>query len=63
MKERKLTQYLSIAEVCEATTFSRATVLRFIDSGKLAAVKVSRKLLVKEEDVVDFLEKCKVTRK
>ena len=60
---RKLCQYLSIAEVCAVTTFSRATILRFIDSGQLPATKVSRKLLVREDDVVALLDKYAVTRK
>jgi excisionase family DNA binding protein len=59
---RKLPQYLSIAEVSEATTLSRATILRLIDSGALPATKVSRKLLIREDDVIALLDNA-VARK
>jgi hypothetical protein len=44
------------------TTFSRATIIRFIDSGQLPATQLNRKILVREEDVIALLDKHAIVR-
>lgn len=52
----KLPRYLSLSEVSEATSLSMTTLRRYLDSGALPFTQCERKLLLKESDVITFLE-------
>lgn len=47
---------LSIAEVCKATGIGRTSIFNAIREGKLRAVKLGNRTLVRAEDLRTFLE-------
>jgi len=49
-------QYLNYREVCELTRLTRATVYKFVKSGKLPVCKVGSKRLFKLSDITKFIE-------
>lgn len=47
---------LSIADVCKATGIGRTTIFNAIRDGKLRAVKLGNRTLIRAEDLKAFLD-------
>jgi excisionase family DNA binding protein len=48
---------LNIREVVIATGLSRATICKFVKSGALPVVKVGARTLIREADLLEFIDK------
>ncbi len=53
---------LSIPEVCKAIGLGRATVFKLIRDGKLSAVKIQSRTVVRIEELRAFIENLPVAR-
>ncbi len=56
----KVNHFFTVKEVSEKLRVSERTIYRLIESGKLKAVKISRKAYrISEKGLIDFLKKCR----
>jgi len=51
---------ISIREVKEATNLSISTLKRLTKDGRIGGYKVGRRVLYKMEDVMQYIESCKI---
>jgi len=49
-------EFLSVTEVADWLSISRPMVYKLIQSGKLRAIKVGRRLLIRKIDVEEYIE-------
>jgi excisionase family DNA binding protein len=50
---------LTIKETCEALRISRSTLHHLVENGELKPVKIGKKVLFDEKDLIKFLERSK----
>ena len=58
--EREPPRWLSTAAAADWLGIASRTLYRLIDEGKLPGYRIGRVFRVKEEDVVSFLETCRI---
>jgi excisionase family DNA binding protein len=59
MTNSKVPRLLTIPETAEHSRVSTKTVRRWIDCGDLHAHRPGRKILISEEDLLSFLNRCR----
>jgi excisionase family DNA binding protein len=53
-------RWLGTSEACERLGVNLRTLYRFIDEGQLLAYRFGRVIRIKEEDLADFVERCRI---
>jgi excisionase family DNA binding protein len=53
-------RWLGTSEACEQLGVNLRTLYRFIDEGQLLAYRFGRVIRIKEEDLADFVERCRI---
>lgn len=53
-------QFYTLKEVSEMLKVSMTTIYRYVESGKLGAVKIGNSYRVTDEDLRKFIDDCRV---